>query len=129
MEKKTKKYLSDLHYEHQLWSMEIKFYKDELKVYQNWLEEVAAKNTHDEVLKQVEHFENQFIIQKNQIRTLKHQIKAHEQWLSGFAETHRVAIDHVHFADHATMRENMDTFKKLYAELKAEYKRFLEERL
>jgi hypothetical protein len=49
--------------------------------------------------------------------------------LSKYAEAHQTAIDHVHFADHATMRDNVDTFRKLYVDLKAEFKRFLEEKL
>ncbi len=129
MEKTKKLRLSALHFEHELWSMEVSFFKDELKLYQKWLEEVASKNTHEDVLKQVEHFQNQFIIQKNQLSVLKHQIKAHEQWLSGYAGEHPVAIDHASFADHAVMRENVATSKKLYTDLKLEFKRFLEERM
>ena len=129
MEKTKKLRLSALHFEHELWSMEVNFFKDELKLYQKWLEEVASKNTHEDVLKQVEHFQNQFIIQKNQLSVLKHQIKAHEQWLSGYAAERPVAIDHASFADHAVMRENVETSKKLYTDLKLEFKRFLEERM
>ncbi len=129
MEKVKKMHLSDLHFEHELWAMEVKFYREELKLYQKWLEEVAAKNTHEDVLKQVEHFQNQFIIQKNQLNVLKHQIKAHEQWLSGYAVAHPVAIDRVTFSDHAVMRENVATSKKLFTDLKAEFKRFIEEKM
>lgn len=129
MEKTKKKHLSDLHFEHKLWDMETRFYEDELKLYQTWLEEVAGKNTHIDVQVEVEHFQNQFLIQKKALSTLRHQSKAHEQWLSKYAEAHQTAIDHVHFADHATMRDNVDTFRKLYVDLKAEFKRFLEEKL
>ena len=129
MDKTKKMHLSDLHFEHELWAMEVKFYRDELKLYQKWLEEVAAKNTHVEVLKQVEHFQNQFFIQKNQLNVLKHQIKTHEHWLSGYAAEHPVAINHVTFADHAVMRENVKTSKKLFEDLKTEFKRFIEEKM
>jgi hypothetical protein len=126
MDKLKSKHLSDLHFEHELWAMEVKFYREELKLYQKWLEEVASKNTHEDVLKQVEHFQNQFLIQKNQLNVLKHQVKAHEHWLAGYAASHPVAIDHVAFADHAAMRENVETAKKLFADLKLEFKRFLD---
>ena len=119
MDKLKSKHLSDLHFEHELWTMEVKFYREELKLYQKWLEEVAAKNTHEDTL----------LIQKNQLNTLKHQIKTHEQWLTGYAAAHPVAIDHVGFADHAVMRENVETAKKLFTDLKLEFKRFLEKRL
>lgn len=129
MEKTKKMHLSDLHFEHQLWAMEVKFFREELKIYQKWLEEVAAKNTQVDALKQVEHFQNQFIIQKNHLNVLKHQMKTHEQWLAGYAASHPVAIDHTAFADHAVMRENMDTAKKLFTDLKLEFKRFLDQKM
>ena len=39
-----KRHLDDLHFEHQLWLSEAKFYTDELGIYQKRLEEVASKN-------------------------------------------------------------------------------------
>ncbi|MFM7300624.1 MAG: hypothetical protein ACKO1R_05725 [Crocinitomicaceae bacterium] len=42
---------------------------------------MTSKNTDKEVLKQVEHFQNQFIIQRNNIDELKHTIKIHENEL------------------------------------------------
>ena len=50
---KRKKHLDDLHFEHQLWLSEAKFYADELKIYQKRLEEVSAKNSNSEVKMQV----------------------------------------------------------------------------
>jgi len=125
IEKTKRKHLSDLHFEHQLWTMETAFYTDELNLYQQWLAGIAAKNTGEEVVKQVEHFQNQFIIQSNQLELLNHEIKAHEQWLTNHAETHPVAIDHQVFADHTAMRQSADTFKSLYADLKVEFKQFV----
>ncbi len=124
-EKTKTKHLSDLHFEHKLWTMEAEFYLGELNLYQSWLDEIAAKNTGEEVAKQVEHFQNQFIIQRSQLQLLRHQITAHENWLANHAETHFVAIDHQSFADHTVMRQNAETFKKLYTELKADFKRFV----
>lgn len=126
MEKTKKKHISDLHFEHKLWSMEANFYLDELKIYQSWLEEIASKNTNTEVLAQVEHFQNQFIIQHTELESINHAVKVHEQWLTNYAEAHPVAIDHQYFADHAVLRDQMDTFKKLYKELKDEFKAFVE---
>ncbi len=34
MDKTKKMHLSDLHFEHELWAMEVKFYREELKLYQ-----------------------------------------------------------------------------------------------
>ena len=56
------KHIDDLHFEHQLWTSEAKFFVDELKIYQKRLGEVASKNSKEDVRKQIEHFQNQFII-------------------------------------------------------------------
>jgi hypothetical protein len=119
------KHIDDLHFEHQLWMSEAKFFADELKIYQKRLAEVASKNTKEDVRKQVEHFQNQFIIQKEQLDILNHRVNEHEQWLEKYAANHPVAIDHKLFPDHDSMHEKMDTFKKLYSELKKEFLQFL----
>lgn len=119
------KHIDDLHFEHQLWTSEAKFYVDELKIYQKRLQEIAGKNTKEEVRKQIEHFQNQFIIQKEHLDILNHGVNEHEQFLEKFATEHPVAIDHRMFADHAEMNEKMETFRKIYSELKKEFNHFL----
>jgi len=119
------KHIDDLHFEHQLWTSEAKFYVDELKIYQKRLAEVASKNTSEDVRKQVEHFQNQFIIQKEQLDILSHRVNEHEQWLAQYAKNHPVAIDHKLFPDHDSMHEKMDIFRKIYSELKQEFNKFL----
>lgn len=119
------KHIDELHFEHQLWISQAKFYADELKIYQNRLAEVAAKNTKEEVRAQVEHFQNKFIIQKEQLDILNHEVNLHEQWLAKYAKEHPVAVDHKLFADHKTMHEKMEVFPVIYNELKAEFTKFL----
>lgn len=126
-EKTKRMHLSDLHFEHNLWTMEANFYSGELEVYQKWLQEIAAKNTKEPVRKLVEHFQNQFIIQNKQLDLLRHDIKSYEQWLARYAEANPVAVDHRAFSDHAEMRLSMRNFKRLYADLKMEFMRFVEE--
>ena len=122
---KTTKRIDELHFEHELWMGESKFFKDELKIYQNRLDEIASKNTAQDVLKSIEHFQNQFVIQKDQLSIINHLINEHEQWLTKYAKSHPIAIDQVEFADHANLRDKIETFKKLFGELKVEFKKFL----
>ncbi len=119
------KHIDDLHFEHALWTSEAKFYADELKIYQKRLDEVASKNNSEDVRKQVEHFQNKFIIQKEQLDILNHEVTVHEQWLAKMAKQYPTAIDHQLFADHKTMHERMDSFNTIYAEFKKEFNRFL----
>lgn len=124
---KDKIYMSDLHFEHLTWNSELSFQKDELKVFQNRLEEVTARWTKNEVLVQVEHFQNNFLRHNEVIDTLTHQINGHEKELAEYAAEHPVAVDHVHFSDHSKLREDVETQRKLYADLKTEFLRFLTE--
>ena len=127
--KSQKKHLSDLHFEHQLWQSEAKFFADELKIYQNRLDEIASKNTGNEISKKISHFQNQFIIQKEQLDILNHEVKIHEQSLAKFAQENPVAIEHRLFEDHSLMQDKLQTFKKIYSELKTEFTQFVAESL
>lgn len=119
------KHIDELHFEHQLWLNEAKFYRDELKIYQNRLDEVASKNTAQDVRKEIEHFQNQFIIQKEQLDILNHHVNEHEQWLAKFAKENPIAVDKRLFANHIEVHDKIEMFKKLYGELKMEFNRFI----
>jgi hypothetical protein len=122
--KDKKVFLSDLHYEHRLWRNELNFYKDELAILQERLDEIVSKNTDHEAVAGVESFQNRFELQRKNLSDLKHKIKKHEQMLADFAESHPIAIDHVHFIDHTGIRNEMETFTDLYQEMKREFNRF-----
>ena len=55
----------------------LKFYTEELSILQHRLEEITKDNTHIEVMRNVEHFQNQLIIQRNNIDELRHTINEH----------------------------------------------------
>jgi hypothetical protein len=117
-------YLSDLHYEHNLWSNELRFYKEEIAILEGRLKEIISKNTDHEAEAGVESFQNRFDLQRDHISELKHRIKKHEQYLVNYAENHPIAIDHVHFTDHTALREDMERFTELYQEMKKSFNRF-----
>lgn len=117
-------YITDLHYEHRLWLNELKFYKEELEILENRLGEIISKNTANEVEAGVESFQNRFDLQRDHISDLKHRTKKHEQFLTQYAKDHPIAVDHVHFTDHADIREQFERFRELYQEMKQEFNRF-----
>lgn len=122
-----KKHIDELHFEHTLWINQLKFYKDELKVYQKRLEEIASKNTKIEVRSQVESFQNKFIRQNEVIDTLLHDINAHESKLVDAAKANPTAINRQLFDNHDSHTDEINTFVKIYNELKADYTRFSSE--
>jgi NAD-dependent SIR2 family protein deacetylase len=63
-----------LHILCQDWTRTLQFYKDEIPFFKKRLEEIATKNTAPEVLKNVEHFENEFKIMNNNLDELLHDV-------------------------------------------------------
>jgi len=123
----NKVHMSDLHFELNLWLNEFKFYKDEIKIFNHRLEDIVSRNTHKEVMQQLEHFQNQYIRQAEVIDELRHEVKQHENILEKEVRDNPVAVDRRYFEDHTELREKADQFKKIYMELKVEFMRFLSE--
>ena len=121
----TKKTIYELHEEHKTWLNKLLFYKDELKIMTDRIMEVAEKNTSDEVRSLVDHFQNQLIIQKEQIDILNHDIKSHESYLEAAVQKNPNAVDHEKFSDNKKQRENIAVFEKLFKELREELIDFL----
>lgn len=125
--KKKPIYMSDLHFEHKTWKSEMDFQKNELDFFKKRLEEVVPRFTGQTVLSKAEQFQNQMIRHNEVVDTLLHDINGEEQSLVDFAHDHPVAMDHVHFKDHTSLRDKMETQRKIYAEFKQKYFRYLTE--
>jgi hypothetical protein len=121
----TKKTIYQLHEEHKTWLNKLLFYKDELKIMADRIMEVAEKNTSNEVRSLVDHFQNQLIIQKEQIDILNHDIKSHESYLQKAVQKNPNNIEHEKFSDHINHRESIAVFEKLFRELREELIDFL----
>ncbi|MCB0637181.1 MAG: hypothetical protein KDC54_11215 [Lewinella sp.] len=127
MTKTTSKpvYIADLHFEHSLWVRQLDFYKDEVGIFENRLEQLVQRWDKHEVLAQLERFQNQFIREKEVIDILRHDINAHESSLAAYAKAHPIAIEQVHFADHEGLRERMSRFRQIFEDLKNDFMIFI----
>lgn len=114
-----------LHEEHTQWLNNLTFYKDEMAIMQNRIAEVATKNNSQDVLKQIEHFQNQLIIQKEQMDILSHEIREHESGLVNEVKKNEVAVDHRKMPDHNKHREGVAAFEKIFNDLRKELNQFL----
>ena len=119
----TKKTISELHEEHKTWLNKLLFYKDELKIMDNRILEVAKKNTSKEVQSLADHFNNQLIIQKEQIDILTMILKVTNSILKHIPIDND--IDNEKFLDHKKHRESIVIFEKLFKELREELIDFL----
>jgi hypothetical protein len=113
---------------HSDWLRGLDFYKEEIKILRNRLTEVAGKNSHPDVLKQVEHYENQFEIQSENIHRLRHDIKSN---LKITAEETKVSqagyVDGALLSQHYTLGQKFQTEEKTVNELRHEFNRFASE--
>jgi hypothetical protein len=121
----TKKNIYQLHEENKIWLNKLLFYKDELAIMQHRIAEIAKKNTSKDVLAFVEHFQNQLIIQKEQIDILNHDIRKQEYLLEQAVNNNPTAVDHEKFPDHGLQRNNITNFEKIFDELRKELIHFL----
>ena len=76
-------YNSDLHFEHERWKSELLFSKDEMRSFKNRLEELVTRWTDRDVLMQLEHFQNEFILHEGRINEFLEGIEAHEHQIAG----------------------------------------------
>jgi len=118
-------FLSDLHFEHKAWINELKFFEDEILTFERRLEEMAKRHLpKQEVMVELEHYQNQFIRQKEVINDLKHDIRMHEQYLTKKVGANPDSFDQPEFTDHVHLRERMEVFRRIYDDLKSEFYRY-----
>ena len=113
------------HSENSEWVSKLNFYKDEITILKERLAEVASKNSHKEVLAEVEHFQNQFIIQKNNIDEISHNVKMNEESLQKEINSNPIAVDHRKVEYHINEKNAVESFEKNFNDLRSEFKVFL----
>lgn len=116
--------VQSLHVEHRLWENELKFFTDEMLIFEHRLEEMVQKHDEPEALVRLEQFQNKFIRQRAILEELAHDIKIHEQTLSGLLKAGFGTPEHK-VTDHSSLRERMDSFREIYAEVKEAFYRYL----
>ena len=112
------------HKENKEWISKLAFYKDEIKMLTGRIEELASKNTFNEVLVGVERFQNQLIIQRNNIDEILHLVKLNEKVLIAEIIANPVAVDHRKLEYHIKEKDMVETFEKNFNELRAEFNKF-----
>ena len=118
-------YNEDLHFEHEQWKMELSFWEDELLTFKHRLEEMFKKGEEKELLSKLDYFENRFQIHENKIHAFKQRIYSHELNMSRHYEAGENVIDRVSYEYHLDFREQIQTQREMYHDLKKEFFAFL----
>ncbi|QCE40487.1 hypothetical protein [Psychroserpens sp. NJDZ02] len=119
-------YNSNMHFEHEQWKGELAFWKQELQFFNNKLSELVTRWTNKDVLAQLEHYQNEFILHGGVIEDLLETIEKHETRIAGQSLEGEDAIDVRLAEQHVEFRNKMETQREIYADLKKEFFRFLE---
>lgn len=113
------------HQHHKTWLNYLAFYRDEMQIFQKRLEEVAVKNTAHEVLASIEHFQNQLILQKEQHDILRHDIKQYENRIEAEFETNPILANNRRPEEESELSDRVETFSRLFHEMKDEFYHFV----
>ena len=107
------------------WKRELKFFKDEIPVLRKRLDEVVSKNTSEDVLKDVEHFENKFKILSTHVDELLHDVNVKTDELTSQAATQTKYINVKMFDADTVLEDLMLSTSKDFHETKNSYYKFL----
>ncbi|TQO37152.1 hypothetical protein GQ41_1752 [Arenibacter algicola] len=118
-------YNSNLHFENEIWRRELFFWQDELIIFNNRLSELVTRWTKKEVLKQLDHFQNEFILHGGVIEDLLEEMEIHETLMADPDLLSQDAMDAMMVKKHMKFRKKMEIQKEIYTDLKKEFFRFL----
>lgn len=103
----------------------LSFYKEEINILEERLFEVASKNNSFEARQGIEHFQNQFVIQHNNIHDLRHKFERHEANMAADANMHMGRVNQVFIEEEQTLLNDYKSLEKVIKELRREFNQFL----
>lgn len=114
--------------EHNRWLRGLDFYETEIGIQKGILTEIASKNTGADVMKEVEHFENQFKVQQDAISRLRHDIRMNLERIADQAK-HQSAgyIDGDLVNEHTSLGAQYDTEEHIIKGIIHSFRRFAEQ--
>lgn len=111
--------------EHAQWLGGLDFYRDEIGVLEQRLQDFANGGMDSEAARKVEHFQNRLIVQRDNIDVLRHAIREH---VSGFGHVVSQAgggTAALSDEGHAPLKDGYESFEKAMNGLRQEFHRFL----
>lgn len=116
---------SDLHFEHKLWRRELFFWEDELRSFQNRLNELVKRWEDKEMLAQLEHYQNRFLLQEDVINKYEDHINLHESIIANTTKKSKGLLDIGLVKKHIEFRNKMEVQRHIYRDLKDDFFKFL----
>lgn len=109
-------FLSDLNFNLEVWKRELKFQESEMDYFEEKLEHIAIRNLGNEVMAQLESFQNKIIREREVMVHLRHRIRMKKREI---AQAKYDNNSEVKFHEkQILLKDEMRTFVKLHYELK-----------
>ena len=105
------------------WRQILRNYKDEFSTSKRSLEEICRKSLSKDQLQEIEHFDNQFLIQLINIHDLKQSIKTHEKQINQDLTTGD--ISEPTYSYHESLLDQFLSLENTLQELRNEFKGFI----
>jgi|SRR4051812_10998068 hypothetical protein len=104
----------------QSWKRELSSTKEEIKSFERELAGLATHSHNRDIFPHIEHFQNNFIRQKEVIDELRHDLPDSTRRMESIFFSNDGAEHDVH----AQLCDRMDMFRKLYVELREKFQQF-----
>jgi hypothetical protein len=114
----------EFHGEINEWKSMVNLVRDELKIFNDELCNVAKKSSSSEILRHIEHFQNQFIRHNEVSDELFHDLKQADKAIKRKIEAGHDESDNT--LSDIDLRDRATTYEHLFKDLKNEYHSFLE---
>ncbi|MFN0082157.1 MAG: hypothetical protein ACKVOM_06525 [Ferruginibacter sp.] len=114
-----------LHLLCQDWTRTLQFYKTEIPYFKKRLVEISTKNTGEDIRKEIEHFENKFIVLNEDLDQLQHNVNLQQDAAMKSASEKPLFINVRMAKVDDNLGELIESFEKEFAKNKTAFYRFL----
>jgi len=109
-------YLSDLNFNLEVWKRELKFQESEMDYFEEKLEHVAIRNLGNDVMRQLESFQNKIIREREVMGHLRHRIRMKKREIAQARYDNRPEV--VFHEKQVLLKDEMKIFVKMHYDLK-----------
>lgn len=114
-------YVKDLSFDHELWDNEIKYYRNELEIFEHRLEQDVVRLSDNDAFRELEHFQNQFIRQNEVLDILNKRVRQNRKAITRESVEGVVDNNTQLISEYRALRDEFETFEKIYADLKKKF--------
>ena len=108
----------------QAWKHELSSFKQEIRHFEQHLENMSSKNLPKELLAQIEHFQNSFICQKEVIDKLRHDLPDSRHKVEHIYKGLPLQDDEEGSEVHHLLEDRMEIFRRIYRDVKEDFRKF-----